>query len=259
MSLITNLVLKTRRPRFALERASYNILGDAHKIEDLRDMYRAKPMLIVGNGPSLNKTPLDDFQGIPSIGMNKIDMIFGRVAWRPSMIICSNFIVARQHRNVFAESDIPVLLSWKSKLVMPRKTRAVSYFLNGLSRDFSKEPHRVLGSAGTVTYTALQLAWFMGADPVILVGVDHSFVTTGRKNEIQKRTGEDVNHFDPNYFAAGSYWGVPNLDISEIGYLNARTAFESDGRRVFDATVGGKLQIFPKISIDEALSLVKGH
>jgi hypothetical protein len=254
--MLTQLVLLTRKPRFFVEAFTYRNFADKQPILDLKDKCRGKPMLIVGNGPSLNNTPLDDFSHVPAIGMNKIDMLFHKVNWRPSLIVCNNFLVVKQHKDVFAASDIPVLLSWKSRIVMPRRAKNVAYFLNDPNRDFSTEPAQRLGTAGTVTYTALQLAWYMGADPVILFGVDHSFLTDGKKNEIQKREGADVNHFDPNYFAAGSYWGVPNLDTSEIGYMNARKAFEEDGRRVLDATIGGKLQIFPKISVDEARLLV---
>ena len=66
---------------------------------------------------------------------------------------------------------------------------------------------------------------------------------------------EDQNHFDPNYFRKGQLWGIPNLEQSEFEYQLARDAFERDGREVLDATVGGKLDIFRKVSIH----LVKIH
>ena len=98
----------------------------------------------------------------------------------------------------------------------------------------------------------MQFAYSMGANPVILFGVDHSFKTEGSANTIEVRKGEDVNHFDPNYFAAGQRWGIPNLDGSELAFQKAKEAFEKDGRTIYDATINGKLQIFPKITVDEA-------
>lgn len=254
--MITKLVLLTKRPRHLFDYFTYHLFGDKRPILDLKDRYQGKPMLVVGNGPSLNQTPLDDFYQVPAIGMNKIDMLYRRVQWRPSLVVCNNFLVSKQHRDFFAKSDIPVFLAWKSRWIMPRNTKNVSYFLNDPNWDFSKSPEQRVGSAGTVTYTALQLAWHLGANPVILFGVDHSFVADGKKNEIQKREGADVNHFDPNYFASGTYWGLPNLETSEIAYMNTRRAFEEDGRQVLDATIGGKLQIFPKITVDEARKIV---
>ena len=35
--------------------------------------------------------------------------------------------------------------------------------------------------------------------------------------------------------------------MSEVGYGMARAAYEKAGREVLDATVGGKLTVFPKV------------
>lgn len=241
--------------RYFFNRLLFSMSGDREALRGLKDAHKGKPLIIIGNGPSLNKTPVDDFLDIPSIGMNKIDLLFKRVKWRPSYIVCTNGLVVKQHADVFAQSDVPILLSSKNKRSMPRKTKNVSYFLSNISRDFNPNFSDGVGSAATVTYTALQLAYYMGANPVIIFGVDHSFKYEGKANDIAKREGEDVNHFDPNYFKSGSYWGVPNLDLSEKAYLASRIAFEKDGRKVYDATIGGKLEIFEKITVEEAKKL----
>jgi hypothetical protein len=230
------------------------------ELEKAKAQYAGKPMLIVGNGPSLNGTPLDGFANVNSIGMNKIDLIFDRVKWRPSFIVCTNNLVVKQHSQTMVQHGIPCYLSWKSRWFIPLSLRKnFTFFLNETDSDFRRSVVDGVGVSGTVTYTALQLAHHLGANPVVLVGVDHSFSTTGNANEIQKREGDDPNHFDPNYFADGQYWGVPNLPMSEVGYHNARREFEKDGRRVYDATVGGKLEVFDKISIEEALALCNNN
>jgi len=114
-----------------------------------------------------------------------------------------------------------------------------------------------VGLSPTVTYAALQLAYYLGADPVVLVGVDHNFTgVSGPANTYVRADRHDANHFDPNYFGPGMLWGLPDLEASEVVYLAARRAFEADGRRVLDATVGGKLQIFDKVGIAEAARLL---
>jgi hypothetical protein len=82
---------------------------------------------------------------------------------------------------------------------------------------------------------------------VILIGVDHNFTTQGKPNSTVVSEGPDPNHFNPNYFGKGFRWQLPDLDTSERGYAMARQAYEAAGRQVLDATVGGKLQIFPKV------------
>lgn len=242
--------------RYWIDGITYRMLKANERLSALKDRHRGKPMLVVGNGPSLNKTPLEDFNAVPAIGMNKIDLLFSRSSWRPSIIMCANDAVVIQHRAVFADSDIPICLAWKARWFMPRKSKNVFYFLNEDSEQFSTKADSHISVGDTVTYSALQLAYWMGADPVIVFGVDHSFSQVGKPGQYKVWRGNDVNHFDPNYFKHGSLFGNPDLEGSERQYRNARLAFEADGRRILDATVDGQLNIFEKISVEHAKRLV---
>jgi len=115
---------------------------------------------------------------------------------------------------------------------------------------FYADVRKPIWHGATVTYVALQLAYFMGFEQVILVGVDHNFVTQGPAGAAVVSQGDDPNHFSPNYFGKGFQWELPDLETSEKAYRFARQAYESSGRQVLDATIGGKLMIFPKVSYD---------
>jgi hypothetical protein len=109
-------------------------------------------------------------------------------------------------------------------------------------------------SGGTVTYVAIQLAYIMGFSEIILIGVDHSFVDKGMPNKVETRTTEiDANHFHPNYFPKGFKWQLPDLLRSELAYTIAREKIEEAGRRIYDATVAGKLQVFEKVDFSDLL------
>ncbi len=253
--MLTKLVLSTRGFRYWVDSILYHLRyrHGNKRLEVLKNRYRGRPILVVGNGPSLNKTPLDDFRKVFSIGMNKIFLLFPRVKWRPNIILCINNLVIQQSWPDLLKSGIPTFLSWKGRWFIDRSSRkSFNYFLSLPSSDFSSNPLDGVGSAGTVTYAALQFAYFMGANPIILFGIDHSFNCSGTANEIVKMEGPDPNHFDPNYFADGQNWGLPNYQTSELAYRNAKAAFEADNRKIYDATIGGKLDIFPKISVNEA-------
>lgn len=257
MSFLKRLISVTRPVRYAVDAALYGLLADKSALLSLRDKHKGSPMLVVGNGPSLNQTPLDKFAGIPSVGMNKIDLIYPRTAWRPSVVVCLNNMVAKQHQNQFVDSSIPTFVAWKARWMIQRKNRNhFSYFNSLISNNFSENALRGFGSSATVTYIALQMAYWMGANPVILFGVDHCFSYSGENGTYQKRVGEDQNHFDPRYFQEGVYWGTPDLMQSERDYAIARRHFELGGREILDATIGGKLQVFEKISVAAALNIV---
>ncbi len=120
-------------------------------------------------------------------------------------------------------------------------------FLKSIGRpSFSKDLTNGLWEGYTVTYVAMQLAYFMGFSEVILIGVDHHFTTPGQPNQEVISEGNDPNHFHPDYFGKGTRWNLPDLKNSEIAYRLAKQAFDADGRRIIDATADGKLTIFPK-------------
>ena len=64
----------------------------------------------------------------------------------------------------------------------------------------------------------------------------------------------DESHFDPGYFANGVQWQLPDLLQSEVHYLLAREAYQSDGRLLANCTAGGKLETFQRMELDSFLS-----
>jgi hypothetical protein len=251
----TEILLRSLKLRFPFMLALHRLLKSNVKIEKYKNLYKSKSILVVGNGPSLAETPLSDFN-IPSIGMNKIDLIFKRTTWRPNFIICNNGLVMLQNKEYFKETNIPILLDSKAMLLNIWSNN-IYYFLAHYKKSFSNDFSLNVGSVGTVTYSALQFAYYLGAKRIILVGVDHSFKGYSNKkthSQIERYKGVDINHFDKDYFK-GQLWGLPDLNGSEIGYNHALHFFQSKEIEIFDATIGGALEIFPKISIDDAIEL----
>jgi hypothetical protein len=90
----------------------------------------------------------------------------------------------------------------------------------------------------------------MGFSEVILIGVDHSFTTKGKPHTLVVSHEPDRNHFDAGYFGEGVRWQLPDLETSEAAFRLAKRSFERAGRRVLDATIGGHLDVFPKIAYE---------
>ena len=134
--------------------------------------------------------------------------------------------------------------------VRPANTGAV-YLQRNATPAFYGDVRNGLWEGATVTFVALQLAFHMGFSEAFLIGVDHSFATEGPPNELVVSTGDDPNHFDPHYFGKGFRWQLPDLPTSEIAYEMAKVAYAEEGRSVIDATVGGKLRVFPKVDYNE--------
>jgi hypothetical protein len=100
----------------------------------------------------------------------------------------------------------------------------------------------------------MQIAYFMGFQKVILVGVDHRFETKGEPHKLIESDAPDPNHFDDTYFGPGYRWQLPDLEMSQLAYSVAGTVFSKSGRQIIDSTVDGALTVFPKQALSTALA-----
>ncbi len=170
-------------------------------------------------------------------------------------MVSVNDLVVEQCVDDFLALEMPRFFSWRShKFFQPANLPTVQLpiFLHTTytGSGFSTDARARIWEGATVTNVCLQLAFHMGFEQVILIGVDHSFVAKGKPNMTVISEGDDQSHFDPRYFGKGFRWQLPDLDTSEQGYWMARHAYESVGRSVVDATIGGKLQVFPKVAYE---------
>jgi hypothetical protein len=75
---------------------------------------------------------------------------------------------------------------------------------------------------------------------------DRSFETKGDPNKTVVSDEKDPNHFDPNYFSGGVRRQLPDLFESEVSYPRALNYYNASQREIYDCTINGKLEIFPK-------------
>jgi hypothetical protein len=216
-------------------------------LDSLKNAHRGKRCFILGNGPSLRQTDLTRLRGEFTFGLNRIYMLFPELGFTTSYLVTVNQLVIDQCAAELASVSTTKFFPWTARKVLPNASDIV-YIRDHCARlQFTTDARRTLWSGATVTYVAMQLAYHIGFEEVILIGVDHSFTTQGKPHSTVVSEGDDPNHFASNYFGRGFKWQLPDLETSEIAYRMARTAFESDGRKIVDATIGGKLTVFQKV------------
>ena len=81
----------------------------------------------------------------------------------------------------------------------------------------------------------------------------HVLHPTGHANKLVQSDKKDVDHFDPNYFSGGENWQLPDLFESEVWYGRTRKIYEAFGRKVFNSTEGGMLEVFERTSLEDFL------
>ncbi len=219
------------------------------RLADYADLHRGQRCFILGNGPSLAKMDLHPLADEWTFGLNRIYLHFEKMGFEPSYYCASNDLVLDQFAADIANLSMPKFLNWNGRRHFDTADETLLFVRQALTLVdfFGHDLARPMCSGGTVTYLALQIAYYMGFQQAVLIGVDHNFVDQGTPNRAEVRNQpRDENHFHPDYFPKGSRWQLPDLLRSESAYHIARQVYAEDGREVIDATVGGALQVFEK-------------
>lgn len=227
------------------------------RLRALRNRHAGRKAVVLCNGPSLLKVDLDRLNGVYTFGLNKINLMFDRSSFRPSCIVAVNRHVIDQNADFYRGTDIPLFLDTYAHRSIPGSSERC--FLHAASiPHFARDVSVSINQGYTVTFVALQLAFHMGFSDVAVVGCDHSFAAKGPANSVVTAGKTDPDHFDPNYFAGGVKWELPDLVESEHSYWLARRNYEALDRRLVNATVGGKLEVFERMELDDFLALERG-
>jgi len=281
MSKIEQIKRFLGRPRSGWEASNYK------KFKRLGGKYRGKRCFIMGNGPSLNKTPLELLENEFVFGVNRCHLLYDRIKWRPKFFCAMDWRVTP---NISPEIFEQTKALPDTTFFLPKRFRDIQPWQNQENIVWMTEKHKEveLGPDGyfstfppdfirvpnTVTIGCIQLAVFLGFDPIYLVGCDTKFVIpVGSVSKHGKGrdpgTGEiidgfnltmeaekDDNHFHPDYLRKGDPWSAPNIGGQIYGYTRIREKCDDLGVDVFNATVEGELEVFPRVEIN---SLILGE
>ncbi len=224
--------------------------SEALSMQDLQGQFAGKRCFIIGNGPSLKKTDLTRLKDDYTFGLNRIYLNYPNMRFEPTFYCCVNSNVLSQFAHEIDQLNSIKFVKKQSQRLLKNHWNTFFMQSQGNIRFHENLEHLTWHEGWTVTYCAMQVAYHLGFEEVILVGVDHYFKDSGEPNKAVTAQGDDSNHFHPNYFGKGVVWQYPDLERSEESYTVAKQVFEQDGRRILDATIGGHLQIFPKVDFD---------
>jgi hypothetical protein len=212
----------------------------------LKDKHKGQRCFIIGNGPSLKNTDLTLLENEVTFGLNRIYLLFNRIGFCTTYFVSVNKLVIEQCAHDIESLACPKFIGWRARGLI-EFTDDMMFLLFKPGVAFCADITRGVSEGATVTYVALQISYYLGFDKVILVGVDHSFTTQGKPHTKVVSQGDDPNHFDSQYFGKGFRWQLPDLETAEQAYRTAKFHFERAGREIVDATIGGRLQVFPKV------------
>lgn len=221
-------------------------------IKSWQNRYAGGKAVILCNGPSLLHVDFKQLQGTFCFGLNKINLLFDRTDFRPSAVVAVNPLVIEQNRDFFNDTKLPLFLDQVGVAhVKPRQN--VAFLHSCPQAKMARDCSISIQQGYTVTFVAMQLAFHMGFRHIAVVGCDHNFAQKGLSNRTVVSGDKDESHFDPKYFSGGMKWQLPDLAASEYFYSMAAENYSAFGGSVTNCTVGGKLEIFPRLALRDWL------
>lgn len=221
--------------------------------------------VIVANGPSLTVEDLDYLSDarVKCFGMNGIFELFAKTRWRPDFYFASDHRMLQLYEDEIKEMDVKYKFLTEHNLSFwERCDDANCYRIHTLfsanDARFSLDVARGFFSAMTVTYMCLQMAFYMGFQKIILLGVDFTGFTG---------TSENYKHFSENYASKIQdnlkQKNIQLYDPNEIGgwwlkgYKKAQQYAKKMGIEIINATKGGRLEVFKREKLEDALCVGK--
>jgi hypothetical protein len=250
--------------------------ADLERLRELKDAYAGNRIFVVGNGPSLNKMPLDLLKGEYTFGVNRIYLLFDRIDWKPAFYTANDVRVVPDIADELSGlTGMTLFFDTRFRGLLREGTDVYWYEHRGapqgaslVERGFSSDMTTAVRGAGSVIGTAIQIAFHLGFDPIYLIGCDLGYTVpqsviqegedkfgTGTKLLLTSTRNDDPNHFDTRYFGEGRRWHDPNVARMIEGHQQCRRGMEAAGRRIFNATLGGQLEVYERVDF---VSLFEG-
>ncbi|MGE0484120.1 MAG: 6-hydroxymethylpterin diphosphokinase MptE-like protein [Gammaproteobacteria bacterium] len=238
--------------------AYWHLHRDRPDLTAFAGRHRGQRCFIIGGGPSLklvDPAPLrDEF----TFAVNGIFLIYDWLGFEPTYYVVEDFLVFQDRWRDILRNVRSSTCFFPDQFRHPEFDRDSHHYFRAIYEfdpragfpAFSLNPARLMWIGGTVTYICMQLAFYMGFDEVFLVGMDHNYVRPAHvesEGQVWTSHGDDPNHFHPQYFGAGYRWHDPQVDRMETAYRKAHAVYTAAGRRLANATVGGRLEVFERV------------
>lgn len=242
-----------------------NILN---RIKIFKNIHKDKICFVVGNGPSLRVSDMEKIgqSGIIALTSNFFHQCYDKTDYRSEYHFWGDRVLIRELakdrsyllnllancRNLFTTADS----DFNKYQNEPEMTNLVFFRkkMDALSSEpnFSADCFEGAYAGGTITYYMLQIAVYMGFKNIYLLGVDHTSSQELLPDGNITRHSEIQDHASM-FGAYKMHWSPSPLYLTESAYRSAKRYCDSHGIKIYNATRGGRLEVFPRVNIDDIL------
>lgn len=234
---------------------SVGIGGKTYRsLKKYKNVHQGKRCFIIAMGSSLTIEDLELLKDEITFGMNSIVKVFEKTDFRPTYYGIQDHLVYadlekeiltsyKEAENIFVSDRI----KWHFKIgnhwnVFPLNMSYHAYqrwFHKRFYAKFSDDIYRRVYSGFSITYSLIEIAVYMGVTEIYLIGADCNF-------DINKK-----NHFVEHNVVDASLDNSNERNIA--GYMAAKKYADANNIKIYNATRGGRLEVFERVNVDEMM------
>ena len=231
-------------------------LSNKKKMKNLRDeCSKYKRCFIIGTGSSLTKDDLQKLEGECLFVSNRF-LYYGN-EFHPTAYFCQDPTVLEStidEVNSYNGARFKLINSYIIRLNKRLRVTDNTVLFNIIRSRyichkpplFSTNPLKVYDGF-TVTYSMIQIAVALGFEEIYLLGIDFSY-------KINDDGRIDLNGSHAAGIKGKSTSGSCDMEYSLSSYRMAKEYCEKHHIKIYNATRGGKLEVFERIGLDQMFS-----
>ena len=212
-----------------------------------KSIHQGKRCFIVGTGPSLKLEDLDLIKNEFSISVNSIVLSYGDTSWRPTYYAIQDKRAYEKLEKEIKKAKMPfVFIGISNKRLTPiSDIDFIPYPLNLLDHGkrvtthlnkFSQDAFKCVYDGHSITYSAIELAVYMGFKEIVLLGIDCDY--SRQVNHVKAYCTQD----DKNA-----------AFLMRESYKIANDFANKNDFRIINCTRNAKLDVFEKRALEEVL------
>lgn len=219
-------------------------------LHSYKDIHKGERCFIIATGPSLTIEDVRKLKNEYTFGMNSICLLFDELGWETTYYGIQDIHVYEKLKNelsrmrttkCFLGDRIPNQSGLNCDTVrFPLNYLNHRFSYDHLTAKFSDNAYIEVFDGYTITYSLMQIAVYMGFKEIYLLGNDCSY-----SKDVTKQHFREYGHSDPSAPLA-----TRRLFFS---YLEAKKYTDSHECKIYNATRGGMLEIFPRVDFDDVL------
>lgn len=249
--IFSEITYFVRKPKKALE-----------KLKELKGIYKNQRAFLLGNGPSLQLCDLQKLRNELVFGCNGIYKLYENTDIQlTGFYFQDSQFFERFMREIDEIRKLNSISKYLFTTIVNEYTK--NYYENNFGLYFvyhkykngegyiSEDIREGVCCWGTSVLVLLQIMLFMGINEIYLLGMDFSFHRElNDKGDIVINQNIKTHPDEIDGGELGAY-GLYDKKLIENGWIFARNYADSHGIKIYNATRGGKLEVFERVNFDE--------